>query len=217
MLRIGPIMPRIDVPPARRTQAERRASTRAKLLDATINSLTELGYAGATTTEVCSRAGVSQGALFKHFATKAALTSAAAEYLFAALVDQYRAEFPPVSEKADRAEAAVRLLWKIMDQPRLHAAFELYLAARTDAALAASLRPVALKHRRNLQQQGRDLFPEAGDDFDLFLGVLIDAMQGAALGGTALRDERRIQRMLRFLIDFARNELGRLEHGTSRR
>jgi AcrR family transcriptional regulator len=212
-------MPSAATPKPRRTQAERRASTRAKLLDATIACLTDLGYAGTTTTEVCSRARLSQGALFKHFPTKIALVSAAAEHLFAALRDQYGTEFPAVAAKADRVEAAVRLLWKIMDQPHLHAAFELYLAARTDAGLASSLRPVALKHRRTLQQQGRDLFPvaaAAGDDFDLVLGVLIDAMQGAALGGTALRDERRTQRMLRFLIDLTRTELGRLAQRSRR-
>jgi len=204
----------------RRTQAERRETTRQKLLDATIACLTNLGYARTTTTEVCSRAGVSQGALFKHFPSKIALVSAAAEHLFAALRDQYAAEFGAVTAKGDRIEAAVRVLWRIMDQPHLHAAFELYLAARTDAELASSLRPVALKHRRNLQQLGRDLFPQAaaaaGDDFDLILGVLIDAMQGAALGGAALRDERRIQRMVRFLIEFARTELTQLERGSRR-
>jgi AcrR family transcriptional regulator len=207
-------------PTPRRTQAERREGTRRKLLDATVACLTDLGYAGTTTTAVCSHAGVSQGALFKHFPTKVALVSAAAEYLFTALVDQYRAEFPNVATKGDRIEGAVRLLWKVMDQPHLHAAFELYLAARTDAELAASLRPVALKHRRNLQQQARDLFPqaaEAGEDFDVVLGILIDAMQGAAIGGTALRDERRSQKMLRFLIEFTHTELARLEGTGSRR
>ncbi len=204
----------------RRTQAERREDTRRKLLDATVNCLTDLGYGSTTTTEVCERAGVSQGALFKHFPTKVALVSAAAEYLFAGLVDQYAAEFPKVAAKGDRIEAAVRLLWKVLDRPRLHAAFELYLAVRTDAELATALRPVAIKHRRNLQQQARDLFPQAaaaGEEFDVVLGVLIDAMQGAAIGGSALRDERRIQKMLRFLIDFTRAELARLENAGSRR
>jgi AcrR family transcriptional regulator len=203
----------------RRTQAERREGTRRLLLDATVACLTDLGYAGTTTTEVCEHAGVSQGALFKHFPSKIALVSAAAEHLFGGLVDQYRTQFPNVAAKSDRVEAAVRLLWKVLDQPLLHAAFELYLAVRTDPELAAALRPVAIKHRRNLQQQARELFPQAaaaGEEFDVILGVLIDAMQGA-IGGSALRDERRVQKMLRFLIDFTRAELARLEGASSRR
>ena len=45
----------------RRTQEERSAETRARLLEATIESLGEVGYASTTTTGVCERAGVSRG------------------------------------------------------------------------------------------------------------------------------------------------------------
>ena len=63
----------------RRTQAERSAATRALLLEAAIASLASVGWANTTTTEVCRRAGVSQGALFKHFPTKTELLCRAAE------------------------------------------------------------------------------------------------------------------------------------------
>ena len=75
--------PRLDAPPpARRTQQERRDSTRTRLLEATVECLVELGYARTTTLAVAQRAEVSQGALFKHFPTKAALLGAAVERLF---------------------------------------------------------------------------------------------------------------------------------------
>ena len=85
----------VPEPPRRRprSQAERTATTRARLLDGTIDALAAQGYARTTTPEVCRRAGVSQGALFKHFATKADLVSAAAERLFAQLLADYRAAF----------------------------------------------------------------------------------------------------------------------------
>ena len=57
----------------RRTQEERSAATRAKLLDATIDCLIELGYAGTTTTLIAERAGVSRGAQLHHFPSKDAL------------------------------------------------------------------------------------------------------------------------------------------------
>ena len=56
--------------PTRRSQAERSASTRALLLDATIDSLVEDGYASTTTTGIADRAGVSRGAQMHHFASK---------------------------------------------------------------------------------------------------------------------------------------------------
>src|ERR1019366_1193637 len=63
-------MPRTDSPrptptaplTPRRTQQERRDETRAKLLDATIESLVEVGYSATTTRLLAERAGVSSGA-----------------------------------------------------------------------------------------------------------------------------------------------------------
>ena len=199
-------------PPApRRTQAERRAATRRKLLDATIEALTDLGYAGTTTTEVCQRAGVSQGALFKHFPAKSDLVANAAEHLFSALIDDYAKRFPRLARQTDRVAAAVELLWEIFEQPRLHAAFELYLAARTDRELAAAMRPVSARHRDNLARQAAELFPDAAannDRFPMLLDIILDTMQGAALGGFTLREPERTRAMLAVLTDIARRELG---------
>lgn len=197
-------------PPAeRRTQAQRRAATRLRLLDATIDCLTHLGYAGTTTTEVCQRAGVSQGALFKHFPTKAALVSDAAAHLFAQLVDEYHRSFASLADQSDKLGAAIDLLWRIFEQPRLHAAFELYLAARTDPELAATMRPVSAAHRDNLQREARQLFPEAFHHprFQAFLGIVIETMQGAALGSFTLHDPQRDRAMLDLLKQLARQEL----------
>jgi AcrR family transcriptional regulator len=119
------------MPTARRSQQERRHETRTRLLAATQTALVERGYAGTTTTEVCRRAGVSQGALFKHFASKGELLAATAERLFANLIDAYRESLPPWAGVDDRAAAAVELLWDAFEDPRLLAAIELYAAART--------------------------------------------------------------------------------------
>ena len=51
----------------RRTQAQRVAETRGRLLDATVECLAEIGYARMTTGDVAERAGMSRGAqLYKH-------------------------------------------------------------------------------------------------------------------------------------------------------
>ena len=200
----------VAVAAPRRTQAERRAASRHKLLEATIGCLTELGYAHTTTTEICQRAGLSQGALFKHFPSKAALVSAAAEHLFASLVEDYKTAFPDLARHSDRVAAAIQLLWQIFAQPRLHAAFELYLAARTDPELAAAMRPVSARHRQNLYAQARELFPEAADDnprFGALLSVVLDTMQGAVLGAFTLPEPERAPEMLAVLTELARREL----------
>jgi AcrR family transcriptional regulator len=206
----APSRPRRAVaPPARRSQAVRRAETRRRLLSATIDCLSTAGYAGTTTTEVCARASVSQGALFKHFATKAELLSAAAEQLFADLVTDYRTAFAPLAASEDPSAAAVDVLWDVLHQPRLRAAFELYLAARTERDLAESLGPVTQRHSENLRAEARTLFPDAAQhnpDFEALVDVLVSAVQGEAIG-PGFGDPRRAGRLRACLTRLAREAL----------
>jgi AcrR family transcriptional regulator len=199
------------VPPAPRTQQQRRAATRARLLAATQAALVERGYAGTTTTEVCRRAGLSQGALFRHFASKGELLAATAEQLFAHLIDAYRDGLPRLAGVQDRAEAAVRLLWEVFEDPRLLAAIELYAAARTDRELALRLAPVAERHGEKLHRLAHELFPEAaarGTEFDAVVSVVVQAIQGATLGSLASGDRQAFQRPLALLTDLVRKTVG---------
>jgi AcrR family transcriptional regulator len=196
-------------PPRRRTQEERREATRAALLSAAIDCLAEEGFAATTTGAVCARAGVSQGALFNHFPTKGDLLASAAEHLFAHLVDEFRAGLARFAGVQDRAEAAVRRLWEIFQQPRLHAAFELYNAARTDRELAERLAPVARRHGENLHRLARELFPAtaaARPEFDAVVSLVVMALQGAALGSLADREagHREAEPLLLLLTDLVR-------------
>ena len=181
--------------PVRKSQADRRNETHERLLDAAVRCLETLGYARTTTTEVCRLAGVSQGALFKHFATKAVLMSAAAGHLFSSLVLDYQRRFARLPAGSTRLPAAIDLLWALFETPRMHAAFELYVAARTEPELARSLRPVADAHYRNLHQLARELFPTVGPAhaarFDALVDLIIGAFQGASLGNLVARTEQR--------------------------
>lgn len=64
---------------ARRSQADRRAETRAKLMDSARELFVEQGFAETATPEVVRRAGVTRGALYHHFEDKTDLFSAVAE------------------------------------------------------------------------------------------------------------------------------------------
>ena len=80
-------------PRPRRTQRERSAAMRERLLEAAIDCLYELGYAGTTTIEVAARAGVSRGAQLHHFPTKEHLVTLAVRHVLARRVDEFRAAF----------------------------------------------------------------------------------------------------------------------------
>src|SRR3954451_12030550 len=110
----------------RRTQAERRASTRAALLQATIDCLIELGYAGTTTNEVQQRAGVSRGALTHHFASKAELLLAAMDLLYDELSASVRAAIVDLPDGPARIRPAIELIWERYYGPLFMAAIELW-------------------------------------------------------------------------------------------
>jgi AcrR family transcriptional regulator len=167
----------------RRTQAERTATTRARLLDAALECLVELGYGGTTTTEVADRAGVSRGAQLHHFPTRAALVAAAAEHLYARLTADYQAGFAALPPRADRLHAAIELLWSMFTRRHFVAVGELYTAARTDAELRAHLMPIAARHEANVARLAHAYFPAAarqGARFDAALTLILDAMNGMA-------------------------------------
>ena len=69
------------VKPARRTQAERSETTRAKLIQAAITLMRTRGYGGLRTAEVSEVAGVSRGAQLHHFPTKHELILATMRYM----------------------------------------------------------------------------------------------------------------------------------------
>ncbi len=192
------VAPASPVAPARRSQADRRAATRKAILDATVLSLRELGYAKTTTTEITARASVSQGALFKHFPSKEAILSAAAEALCASLFPRFRQSMQNARGATDPVARALAGLWAVFKTDEVRVLHELYAAAPTEPALRASLLPIMAAHRLNIQDEARTLFPElaALPNFEAAVDFVITAMQGAALVLFAGEDRAREREFL---------------------
>ncbi|MGH3639786.1 MAG: TetR/AcrR family transcriptional regulator [Mycobacterium sp.] len=68
-----------DPPPFRRTQAERTAAMRARLLDAGRRLFASHGYAAVATQNIVDAAGVTRGALYHQFGDKSGLFAAVYE------------------------------------------------------------------------------------------------------------------------------------------
>jgi AcrR family transcriptional regulator len=169
------------------TQAQRRASTQAKILDATVDALVHVGYAGASTTEICKRAGVSQGALFRYWPTKGELLAAAAQHLLGRVTEAYEQAF--AGRGGVGAREALEGLWETYRLPDLQAAVELYVAARTDPDLAAALARIEPAHRANLHRiavQVIDPALVALPGFSDFVELALAAVQGAAMSAAVV-------------------------------
>lgn len=169
--------------PARRTQAERRAGTRAALVGATVDCLVQRGYAGTTTAEVQQRAGVSRGALTHHFSCKAELLLAAVDALYDQMTARVVAGAADLPAGPARLRPALALLWSTYEGPLFAAAMELWTAARTDASVRAALLPHERRLGVEMRRLGRLVLGDAlpAGSRDAVLDVLNQAMRGQAL------------------------------------
>jgi AcrR family transcriptional regulator len=153
-------------------------------MDATIACLHDLGYAGATTTEIAARARVSRGAQLHHFPTKTELVIAAVEHLFERRHEEFVGAIGRLPAGMERAAAAIDLLWAMVSGPLFQAWLELAVAARTDRALRA--RVVALDERfvDTVQRTFRELFPAPATPnplHDVAPAFVLALMDGLAL------------------------------------
>jgi AcrR family transcriptional regulator len=172
------------------TQAQRRASTQTKILDATVEALVALGYGGASTPEICRRAGVSQGALFRYWPSKGDLLADAAAHLLGRVTTAYEQAF---TGRNVGMREALEALWSTYRQPDLQAAMELYVAARTDPDLAAALARIEPAHRANLHRIAVSVLDPALvglPGFASFVELALAAVQGAAVGAAVMDSSR---------------------------
>jgi AcrR family transcriptional regulator len=189
---------------ARRTQAERRAATRTALLQATIDCLVELGYAGTTTNEIQQRAGVSRGALTHHFASKAELLLAAMDHLYEDHSASVRDAAGRLPVGRERIRPAIWLLWERFDGPLFYAAMELWIAARTDPELRAALLPHERRLGRDLRQLAVEVFGDsvaAHPAAEVGYQVLLTSMRGQAMTYALQPDAPRVGPHLQYWYD----------------
>ncbi|XID74336.1 TetR/AcrR family transcriptional regulator [Alkanindiges sp. WGS2144] len=124
-------------PAPRRTQTERSEQTRQRLIEAVIKSLQTYGYAGTTVTQIVTLANVSRGALLHHFATKAELIEAAAQYLVKAIYKQFNHSVQKLSPSENSLDDFIFTAWQVITaQPESIAFAELLLESQRDQKLA---------------------------------------------------------------------------------
>lgn len=191
----------------RRTQEERSAATRERLLAATVECLAELGYAGTTTTEISARAGVSRGAQLHHFPTREELVITAVDYLLEKRHHEFFDRFARRPPGAEPAIAAIDILWSMMSGPAFHAWLELAVAARTDATLRPVVQDLSRRFIETVENSFRQIFPTPAqpDPFHAAAPRLVFALlHGLALEETILPDADNANRILDVLHRLAR-------------
>lgn len=170
-----------------RIQDERSAETRHRLLDATVDCLYERGYAGTTTAEIASRAGVSKGAQIHHFPTKEHLVISALEYL---LELRLVASTDPVAignlpkNRNDRLAAIVDMLLPVYQSKIFYAWLELLVASRTDLGLRQAVRRLGESFAQKILEVWKQIFGSPNDEPSAFL--MIDRFVNGQFAALAL-------------------------------
>ncbi len=139
-----PPLPSVGAPAVRlrRTQAERSATTRARLVSAAIDALNRLGYPATSTVLVADLARVSRGAMLHQFANKATLMAAVVEASYAADIAAYRLAVAGLSDPVDQMLAIADAGWVQFRAPSGIAQTEIWMATRSDPELAAVVLPI---------------------------------------------------------------------------
>lgn len=185
-------------PRGHRTQAERRALTKAALLDATVDCLVELGYARTSMQEICTRAGVSKGAAQHHFTDKAELMAAAVERLMTKRMTALTESLDALPRGAAAIPAAVDMLWSGYSGTLATASTELWIAARTDPALKTAIRPVDRAMGRTALRSILALADDLpADEVETLFWLTVNLIRGLALdaelGGAPARRKRLLE------------------------
>ncbi|HEY1134825.1 MAG TPA: helix-turn-helix domain-containing protein [Nocardioides sp.] len=126
---------------ADRPLQERSRDARRRILDAAVAVLVDHGYAGATTTRIQDRAGVSRGRLLHHFPSRDALLIAACHHLATARVEALGLSATLPADPAERIASAVATMASTYRSDYFWAATELWVASRSHPELAEQLLP----------------------------------------------------------------------------
>ncbi len=155
------------------------------MLDATIDCLVERGYANTSTRDIASRAGVTLGALQHHFSGKADLMAAAVRTLADGMADEFMTEAQSGGTSSERIAQLLDRVWAAHRGRLFTALLELWVAARTDAALRAAMNDVAASQSARIGEAIVGAFP----DFAARPGFAEAVMIGlATLRGLAMSD-----------------------------
>lgn len=166
-----------------RTQ-QRREETVARLLQASIDTIIEVGYARASAAVITKRAGVSVGALFRHFETMGDFMAATAYEVLRRQLETFTKQVAEIPADRPALPAALTILRDITAGSTNAVLYELMVAARTDEKLKETLQNVLGQYSAKIHDAARALpgaesFPE--ETFPVIVALMTNVFDGAAI------------------------------------
>lgn len=167
-----------------RTQQQRREETVARLLQASIDTIIEVGYARASAAVITKRAGVSVGALFRHFETMGDFMAATAYEVLRRQLETFTKQVAEIPADRPALPAALTILRDITAGSTNAVLYELMVATRTDEKLKETLQNVLGQYSAKIHDAARALpgaesFPE--ETFPVIVALMTNVFDGAAI------------------------------------
>ncbi|CKO54499.1 TetR family transcriptional regulator [Mycobacterium tuberculosis] len=167
-----------------RTQQQRREETVARLLQASIDTIIEVGYARASAGGITKRAGGSVGALFRHFETMGDFMAATAYEVLRRQLETFTKQVAEIPADRPALPAALTILRDITAGSTNAVLYELMVAARTDEKLKETLQNVLGQYSAKIHDAARALpgaesFPE--ETFPVIVALMTNVFDGAAI------------------------------------
>jgi AcrR family transcriptional regulator len=177
---------------------DRSRLTRARLLEAAVDCLAEVGWSGSTVSVVAERAGVSRGAAQHHFPTREDLFTAAIEYVAEERLSAMRQELPALAPGRERTGTVVEAIGEIYAGKLFRAALQLWVAAASDPALKDRVVPLESHvgreaHRLTVEALGAD---EGRPGVREAVQATLDLARGLGLANLLTDDAKRRSRVL---------------------
>jgi AcrR family transcriptional regulator len=198
-------------------QALKSSQSRLKIIDSTIRSIVEVGYANITTPQIAAGARLSRGAMRHHFKDPTALIKA----VVVELQERRLRAFRRTSEtESHDPHTLVQAYWQQLQNPTFIAFHELALAARTSPKLARILEPLEKEFRDRFLTEAFALYPEWHGDREGF--ALAMTFSQTLLEGMAVRvlndaiDKKMIAPMLNLVENQIRSMNPALSRGSAR-
>ena len=167
-----------------RTQQERREETVARLLDASIATIVDVGYARASAAVITKRAGLSGGALFRHFDTMGDFMAATAREVMRRQLDVFGKKIAEIPTAQPAFEGVLHAMRDVTRNDVNVVMYELLIAARTDEKLRATLQEVLKEYSSRILDTANtlpmaDQYPDGA--VAALAALLTNSFDGAAI------------------------------------
>lgn len=183
----------------RRPQQDRSRLTRRRLLDATVDSLAQVGWTATSVAMVAARAGVSRGAAQHHFPTRESLFEAAVDHIGRQRLAELKRAAVELPSGPARTEAVLTALVATYTGPLFRAALQVWTAASSEPALRVQLIPLEAELGRQAHALAVELLgvDESVAGVRETVQATLDLARGLGLADVLHDDSRRRRRVIR--------------------